>query len=233
MSLRKRIADSEVVLGWVARRIAGYIRWVHRTSRWEKIGYEPLDAVLKSGEPVIGVLWHQRLALTPYFFPMDLGPICTLTSSARAGSMVGRVQLLFGMQTIAMSSHKRHVALSREILGKMKQGVSIGIAADGPRGPERVSSIVPLIWARSSGKRVFLFTYSARKGRLAGSWDRMLLPAPYNEGVFLVREWTKTVPRKASEAEIEALRLDLEAESNALTAEADRMMGRVPFEEGG
>lgn len=232
-SLRKRIADSEGANDWLARRIAGYIRWVHRTSRWQRIGYGPLEELVRAGEPVIVVLWHQRLMMSPYFHPLDLGPICSITSAARAGSMVGRVQLLFGMDTIRMSSHKRHVALSREVLGKMKQGISIGIAADGPRGPERISSTVPLVWARSSGKRVFVITYSAKRGRLAGTWDRMLLPSPYNEGVFLCREWTETVPRKATEDEIETRRQSLEAVLNAATAECDQLMGRTPFEEGG
>ncbi|MEY8839133.1 lysophospholipid acyltransferase family protein, partial [Cribrihabitans sp. XS_ASV171] len=140
------------------------------------------------------------------------------------------VQMLFGMDTIAMSSHKRHVALSREVLGKMKQGISIGIAADGPRGPERVCSTVPLVWARSSGKRVFGITYSVRHAREAGTWDRLLLPRPWrNEGVFLCSEWKKPVARKASEEEIEALRQDLEDHMNAITAEADRMVGRAPW----
>ena len=145
--------------------------------------------------------------------------------------MVGRVQKLFGMDTIAMSSHKRHVALSREVLGMMKQGISIGIAADGPRGPERVCSTVPLIWARTSGKRVFGITYSVRHGREMNSWDRLLLPKTRgNEGVFLCREWTREVPRKASEEQIEELRLDLERHMNDITAEADRMVGRTPWE---
>ncbi|MCV2888459.1 lysophospholipid acyltransferase family protein [Ruegeria aquimaris] len=230
MSLRKKIADSEAVLNWAARRIASYIRMVHRKTRWQRIGYEELDQLAAAGEPVIVVLWHQRLAQSPYFFPLDKGRICSITSAARAGSMVGRVQKLFGMDTIAMSSHKRHVALSREVLGLMKQGISIGIAADGPRGPERVSSTVPLVWARASGKRVFGITYSVRHGRELGSWDRLLLPRPWcNEGVFLCREWTDPVPRKASEGEVEALRQSLEDHMNEITAEADRMVGRTPW----
>lgn len=230
MSLRKKIADSEAVLNWAALRIASYIRMVHRNTRWQRIGYGELDQLAAAGEPVIVVLWHQRLAQSPYFFPLDKGRICSITSAARAGSMVGRVQKLFGMNTIAMSSHKRHVALSREVLGLMKQGISIGIAADGPRGPERVSSTVPLIWARTSGKRVFGITYSVRHGRELGSWDRLLLPRPWrNDGVFLCREWTDPVPRKASEEEIEALRQSLEDHMNEITAEADRMVGRTPW----
>lgn len=230
MSLRRKLADSEALLNWVARRIAGYIRLVHRNTTWQRIGYDDLDRLADEGEPVIVVLWHQRLAQSPYFFPLDKGRICSITSAARAGSMVGRVQQLFGMDTIAMSSHKRHVALSREVLGKMKQGISIGIAADGPRGPERVSSTVPLVWARSSGKRVFGITYSVRHGREAGSWDRLLLPRVWhNEGVFLCREWTDPVPRKASDEQIETLRQSLERHMNDITAEADRMVGRAPW----
>ena len=230
MSIRKKIADSEVVLNWVARRIASYIRLVHRNTRWQRIGYEELDQLAKQGEPVIVVLWHQRLVQSPYFFPLDKGHICSITSAARAGSMMGRVQTLFGMDTIAMTSRKRHVAQSREVLGKMKQGVSIGIAADGPRGPERVSSTVPLVWARTSGKRVFCITYSTRHCREAGTWDRLLLPRPWrNDGVFLCREWTAPVSRKATKEQIEALRLSLEKHMNDLTAEADRMVGRNPW----
>ncbi len=233
MSLRQNIANSEAVLNWAARRIAGYIRMVHRNTRWQRIGYEELDKLAEQAEPVIVVLWHQRLAQSPYFFPLDKGRICSITSAARAGSMVGRVQQLFGMDTIAMSSHKRHVALSREVLGKMKQGISIGIAADGPRGPKRVSSTVPLVWARSSGKRVFGITYSTRYGGEAGTWDRLLMPRPWrNEGVFLCREWTDTVPRKANEEEIEVLRQSLETHMNDITAEADRMVGRKPWSPG-
>lgn len=228
MSLRKRIADSEGFNNAVAAVSSWYIRLVHRTSTWERHGFEVLEDIVRSGEPVIVVLWHQRLLMTPYFFPLHLGPICSITSSARAGSMVGRIQKRFGFQTIAMSSHKRHVALSREVLGKMKQGVTIGIAADGPRGPARVSSTVPLVWARASGKRVFTITYSARRGTEAGTWDRMLLPGPWNKGVFMCREWARTVPRKASEDEVETLRQDLQRQLNDLTAECDARMGRVP-----
>ena len=218
VSLRKRIANSEGFNNTVAALCERYIRFAYRTSTWEREGYEELDALVSQGEPVIVVLWHQRLLMTPYFFPLDLGPICSITSAARAGSMVGRIQERFGFKTIAMSSHKRHVALSREVLGMIRDGVSIGIAADGPRGPERILSTVPLVWARASGKRVFVITYAARKAREAGTWDRMLLPGPWNSGVFMCREWCHTVPRKADEAQIEALRLDMETALNDLTA---------------
>lgn len=228
MSLRKRIADSAGFQNGVASLCARYLRFVHRSSDWERRGFEEMDRLVAGGEPVIVVLWHQRLLMTPWFFPVHLGPVCSITSSARAGSMAGLIQTKFGFQTVAMSSHKRHVALSRAVLGKIRDGVSIGIAADGPRGPERQMSTVPLVWARSSGKRVFLVSFSAEKMRETGTWDRMLLPAPWNRGVILCREWAREVPRKASEAEFEALRLDMQEALNDVTAESDRLVGREP-----
>ncbi len=227
-SLRKRIADSDAFNDAVAALLAGYVRFVHRTSRWQRLGFEPLDDLVRAGEPAIVVLWHQRLIASPYLFPLDLGPVCSLTSAGRAGRLAGRMQQRFGMSTIAMSSHKRHVALSREVLGKLRQGISIGIAADGPRGPGRVASTVPLVWARASGKRVFAISFSARKAREAGTWDRMLLPAPWNDGVLMCREWRETVPRKASPEQIETLRLSLQTLLNDLTAQCDERVGRVP-----
>lgn len=226
LSLRKRIADNDAFLGWAARRFAGYVRWVHRSSDWRRIGFEPLDTLVEQGEAAIVVLWHQRLVMSPYMFPVDKAPICTITSSARAGSMAGRVQTLFGMETIAMSSHKRHVALSREVLAKIAAGISIGIAADGPRGPARQCSMVPLVWARASGKRVFVVTFAARNAARAGTWDRMLLPRPCTSGVILCREWARSVPRKAGAEQIETLRRDLETQLNDTTAEADQMVAR-------
>lgn len=229
MSIRKKIADSEWAKSAVARLFAGYVRLVHATSAWDRIGYAPLDDLVAAGEPVIVVVWHQRLVMGSYMFPLDLAPLCGITSAARAGSMFGRIQTRFGMQHIAMASRQRHVALSREVILKVREGVSVALAADGPRGPERICSQVPLQWARATGKRVFVVACATRHAMEAATWDRMLFPRPMTRGVMLCREWDKHVPRKASEAEIEDLRLDLQAHLNAVTAEADEYIGREVY----
>lgn len=226
MSLRKRIADSERYNDALASVLERYVRFCHRTTRWQRLGFEPLDALVGAGTPAIAALWHQRLMLAPYLFPVELGPICSITSSGRAGTLAGRMQTRFGFQTIAMSSHKRHVALSRDVLGRIKSGVSVGIATDGPRGPARQASTVPLVWARAAGVRIFGVAFSTRKAKRLGTWDRMFLPMPFDTGALVCREWPQTVPRKASPEQIEALRLDLQAHLNAVTEEADRAANR-------
>lgn len=90
LSLRKKIADSAWLNNSVQGAFAAHIRFAHRTSKWERHGFEPMDAALSAGEPVIMVLWHQRLLMAPFLFSRELGPFCSLTSSGRAGGWLGK-----------------------------------------------------------------------------------------------------------------------------------------------
>jgi len=185
-----------------------------------------MDACVERGEPVIMVLWHQRLVMAGYAFPVHLGPISSLTTDARAGRMAGQVLNRFGYDTVPMSSRRRHVALSREILRRIKAGSSIGLAVDGPGGPARVASQVPLIWARESDCSVFAVAFSSLRVLKLPTWDRLMFPLPWSCGALTCQEWTETVPRTADEEETERLRLSLEAAIDAVTDAADDAVGR-------
>lgn len=227
MSLRRHIADSAWFNTTVEGALAGHIRFAQRQSHWQRTGFDAMDQAVRNGEPVIMALWHQRLTMAPFLFDRSLGPFCSLTSSARAGRLAGQVLGRFGFDTVPMSSHKRHVALSRTVLGKIREGKSIGIAVDGPRGPARVASTVPIAWARASGCRIFCVSFSANRVLSLPTWDRMMLPLPWTRGVLMCREWSETVTRKASPAETEAQRASLEAALNDVTDASDRAAGRL------
>ncbi|ANP36536.1 Uncharacterized protein in bacteria [Phaeobacter gallaeciensis] len=228
MSLRKRIADSPRFNRTIEGLFAAYVRFAYRTSRWQRSGFEEMDACVKRGEPVIFVLWHQRLIMAPYLFDTSLGRICALTSAARAGRLAGQILVRLGFETIPMSSHKRHVALSREVLRRTKEGCSIGIAADGPRGPARISSGVPITWARMTGCRVFTVAFAEKKVLKLPTWDKQMLPLPFSRGVLICQEWQETVPKKPTDDEAEALRQSLETSLDQITDKADQAAGRAP-----
>jgi len=228
VSLRKRIADSPRFNRTIEGLFAAYVRFAYRTSRWQRSGFEEMDACVKRGEPVIFVLWHQRLIMAPYLFDTSLGRICALTSAARAGRLAGQILVRLGFETIPMSSHKRHVALSREVLRRTKEGCSIGIAADGPRGPARISSGVPITWARMTGCRVFTVAFAEKKVLKLPTWDKQMLPLPFSRGVLICQEWQETVPKKPTDDEAEALRQSLETSLDQITDKADQAAGRAP-----
>ncbi len=226
MSLRKSIADSAWLNRGVEAIVAGWIRFAYGTSRWERIGFAPLDQLLEQGEPAIVVLWHQRLMMAPYLFEPERGPICTLTSTGRAGRMAGQVVARFGLGTLAMKSHDRNLALTRQVLSRVKSGCSVGIAADGPRGPARVAAGAPVAWARASGKRVFVVSFSARKVWECGTWDRMWMPVPFTRGCLMCREWDVTIPRSADAQTSEQYRVLLQQALEDVTKASDQQAGR-------
>lgn len=228
MSLRKKIADSPRFNRTVEGLVAAYVRFAFRTSRWRREGFEGMDACVRNGEPVIFVVWHQRLIMAPFLFDTSLGRICALTSAARAGRMAGQILVRLGFETIPMASRQRHVALSREVLRRTKEGCSIGIAADGPRGPARVSSTVPVVWARMTGCRVFTVAFAERRVIKLPTWDKQMLPLPFSRGVLLCREWQGDVPKKPTDEEAEALRLSIESSLDQITDAADDAAGRAP-----
>lgn len=228
MSLRRKLADSPRLNGAVEALIAGYVRVAHATSRWEHSGFEEMEAELARGEPVIFCVWHQRLIMAPWMFDQRLGKFCSLTSSARAGRLVGGVLGRFGFATVPMSSHKRHVALSREVLRRIADGYTVGIAVDGPRGPARIASTVPLVWARSTGKRIFVLSWSARRRIRASSWDRFMLPLPFSRGVMMCRAFNEEVPRGLDVEGTEELRRRLEQALDDVTDASDIAVGRRP-----
>ncbi|MCY4305299.1 MAG: DUF374 domain-containing protein [Aestuariivita sp.] len=220
-SLRKRIADNPIVNRAVENCIAAYIRFAYRTSRFDRYGFEALDACVARNESVIMVLWHQRLVMAGYAFPVHLGPILSLTTSARAGRLIGQILRRFGLDNMAMASKQRHIKRSRQILKLIGEGASIGIAVDGPGGPARIAKDVPLKWARASNARVFAVSFSANRVLRMPTWDRLMLPIPWSRGVIHCREWPELVPRCATDSDIERLRLSLEKTINAVTDETD------------
>ncbi len=226
MSLRKKIADSPHFNRAIEGLFANYVRFAFRTSRWQRKGFEEMDACAARGEPVIFVLWHQRLIMAPYMFDTSKGRICALTSAARAGRLAGQILVRLGFETIPMSSHQRHVALSREVLRRTKDGCSIGLAADGPRGPARRSSEVPVMWARMTGCRVFTVAFAQPRVMKLPTWDKQMLPLPFSRGVFLCEEWTETVPKKPSEDQVSALQKSISDALDTITARADSLADR-------
>lgn len=228
MSLRKKIIDSDRYANIITGLTSRYLRFAYRTSKWQRLGFEAMDDAVRNGDTVIMVMWHQRLIMIPYMFDTSLGKCCGLTSSARAGTMVGKLMRRFGVDFVPMASRTRHVALSRIVLKRMKNGDSLIIAADGSRGPARQSSTVPVVWGRVSGKRIFAVGYSSRRAIEIPTWDKTMIPAPFTRGVLMCQEWTQKVPRNGSEEDYEALRLDLQALLDDVTDSCDQTIGRTP-----
>jgi lysophospholipid acyltransferase (LPLAT)-like uncharacterized protein len=202
------------------------MRFCHATTRWHRSGFEEMDDFLRAGKPVLAVVWHERIWMSTYMFNTDLGRICALTTKSQIAH-VGHLMLeSFDFEAEMIDPKRNPIAINRRVLRRIRDGCSIAFAPDGTRGPSRVCKPYPVKWVRQTQVPVFCVTFSMRRTLRLPTWDRAHVPLPFNRGALLARKWTQTVPADADESQLEALTRDLGAALNAVTTEADRIVGR-------
>lgn len=223
--LGKAIGRSEAVRRAACWILAQYIRLAHGLGRWEVEGGAFPARYWDEGKPFILCFWHGRLLMMPYCWRRDK-VIHMLISAHRDGQLIADTVAHFGIKTAAGSSTRGGAGALRVILKALKAGDYVGITPDGPRGPRmRVGGGIIDV-ARLSGAPILPATYSSRRGRFLGSWDRFRVVWPGSNGLFL---WGEPL-YVSRDADIEATRQTLEERMNALCAEADRRCGQKPVE---
>lgn len=221
--LRKRLENSALLTGMVAGMMSAWIRLCDSTTRWERHGWDELQAALADG-PVVLLLWHECSAFGMKHWPSRWGPLTSLTDSSPMGRVSGGVQRRMGLNPIVMEAKRANRAASRAVLRRLHDGVSIGLTGDGPTGPAREMKDAGLEWARATGVPVFLYAFDTeRKWRLK-TWDRMIWPKPFTRGVSLYARWDGHLPRKATPEAVTAARDDIASRLTALTLQAQSLI---------
>lgn len=223
------LARRRAVQRAVSWLLASYVGFVYRTTRWTFVGFEEREALAESGERFLIMLWHNRLAMMPVSFNTRKWRLTILTSKHRDGQLVRGLFERFRIASIAVGSRDADVSAAREVARAVRDGSFIGVTPDGPRGPRMRVKPHLVSLARLCNARVTFMTYSVRRRLVLGSWDRFIVPLPFNEGVFI---WSRgfQLPRKLGEADTEAWCRTLEEGLSRLTEEADRMMGHEPMQ---
>lgn len=229
----KRILRSAPVVRLTADAIALYVRFVHATSRWETRGIEYPQPFWRDGKPFIGAFWHGRLLMMPLAWTTHR-PMHVLISQHRDGELIARAMDPFGIGTVRGSSAKHGkadkggTAALRSILQVLKRGEYVTVTPDGPRGPRMRASAGIVAAARLARVPVIPTTYGVARRRLAASWDRFLIPWPFNRGIYL---WGEPIDVHSDENEsLEQAALRVERALNALCEAADRHCGQPPVE---
>lgn len=224
--LRRRIEKSALLARLIATVIAWYLRFCIITSKWEIEGVEQLQKDIVDG-PVLCALWHGRLLMIAPHWPRITGSLSCLHDTAPVGRAAGALQAYFGLQPIEMSAKRSNVAASRAVMKRAKEGVSIGITADGPTGPGFAVKDAPLEWARIMQRPIYGYAFSTKRHRILKTWDNMMVPLPFTRGAVVFDRLDVTVGRKASADEIEKSRETMALELNRVTQIADHVASRI------
>lgn len=228
MSLVKRLTRSDSVRAALCWLGSVFIRLVRNTGSWRVEGADIPAAFWDRDEPFILAFWHGRIMMMPYCWRRDK-TINMLISQHRDGQFIAKTVSHFGIDTVVGSSSKGGSAALRAMLRALKQGQSVGITPDGPRGPRMRASDGVVHVARMSGVPVIPCGFSARRRKVLGSWDRFNVAFPFSRGIFVWGEPVR-VPADASPEKLEEARLAVEDGLTAVTQAADRLMGHVPVE---
>lgn len=228
MAFGKGVLRSRLGLASLAWLFARYTGLVYATSRWQTLGREEADALLGAGRPFIAAFWHGRLMMAPQGWRAE--PVMhVVVSRHRDGESIARAVRHLGVATIRGSRTRGGAAALRASLRLLREGGYLGITPDGPRGPRMRVQPGIIALARLSGVPILPATYAVSRRKVAGSWDRFVIALPFSRGVYL---WGQPihVAADADEAAMERSRLLLEERLNALTADADHMVGAAPIE---
>lgn len=187
-----------------------YLYWVGISSRiiWRNL--EIRKSLEKEEKNFIYAFWHGRQFFIPWAY-RNLGFYC-LVSKSKDGEYISQVIHLFGLGTIRGSSSRGAAQALKELSHALKEGKTIGLTPDGPRGPQREVAPGILYIAQKTSKPILPLTYSAKYKIIFKGWDNYWIPLPFNT---LVIDYGKPIYIGPKD--------DLKEKGDTLKKELDRM----------
>lgn len=228
----KRIWRSPVTQEAVGGLMAGYLTFVHRTTRWEIVTPDLLDD-LKADGPVIAAMWHGQHFLVSFFVPE--GVKAKVLISRHGDGEVNAIALRrLGHGLVRGSGghgqpekiRKRGgVQALRELLRVLADGYMVAMTADVPK-VSRVAGEGVALLAKLSGRPVYPVAVVTSWRITLKSWDKATISLPFSRGVLVLGLPVRVAP-DADAGMVEEARARVEQELDAVHARAyERLGGR-------
>jgi len=223
----RRNSSIQEIGSWV---IAILIKSLAKSIRWDTHIPPSTEKLFRTNRPIILVFWHNRiLSMTAGWDACR--HITLLRSPHRDGLLIGRAIGHLGYKTIAGSSNNNGSNGLRKLLKELRQGISIGITPDGPRGPRMRLAMGTITAARLSGIPIIPVAWNVERRTLLGTWDKMILAHPFTNGVFVFGK-PISIPKGLDRDEEEHYRLMVEEELNKVSSTSDLHYKHSPIEPG-
>lgn len=154
--------------------------------------------------------------------------LSVMASRSRDGELMGRALQWLGYRVVRGSSSRGGAGGLKGLIDcVLKEGRDADLAVDGPRGPVyRVKPGVLLLAQATGAMLVPGAAAASRRFVFKKAWNRCYFPLPFSRCVIVYGEPFR-VPKDLTDAEFEALRLDLEARLLELKREAEGRFART------
>ena len=224
--LTRKIAYSFLVRELICSIISIYMKLVYASSKKIFVNREIIFEAARNKTPLIITFWHNRLMMVPFATrePKKLFSkynVMTLASRHGDGYFVGRIMERLGLISIYGSSQggrksSRGIDLKsfRKIFDGLKNGYSLGLTPDGPRGPNQKINGEIVNIARISGAGILAMSYSCSRFKQLNTWDKFQIPLPFGTLCFYFDSKPLYVAKNASAQEVEMIKIASEKRMN-------------------
>lgn len=228
----KRLGRQPWVLSGVGALLAGYLKLVYRTNRFV-VAPEGVHARMEADLPVIVAMWHGQHFMVPFAKPSHW-PAKVMISRSADGEINAIAARKFGLGLIRASGGRNARQIKKrggmrgfiEAVRALKDGYSIAMTADVPKGPARKSGVGIVQLAKHSGRPILPVAVATSRSIELNSWDKASVNLPFGRGGIAVGELIR-VPADTEEDALEAYRLQVEEGLNTVTRQAYELVGRA------
>ena len=202
-----------------------YVLTVYKTSKVNLKNRKKIENLLERNESFIYSFWHDQLLMCPLTWQSN-SSIKVLISKHRDGDIIAQLISNLGFEAIRGSTHKTNkiknkggLLSARKMIKSLKNGISIGISPDGPKGPRHKVSEGILSISRLSKSVILPVGIGFKKKWVLNTWDKFIIPKPFNEITVI---WGDPIPAITNEKNNHQFKTKLESKMNNLTAQANK-----------
>ena len=175
------IAKSLSCIAWAVISLWSRSLKVHQKGRHAH------DLLVRDGRTVIYAFWHDSMFLLPAAHRNS--GIVVMVSESRDGEIMARLLKLYGFDVVRGSSKRKGHKALLALVHRMQRGKSVAFAVDGPRGPMHEVKEGAVFLAGIMQAPVIPVATASKQYRTAEkSWDKLMLPIPFTDGMVLFGE---------------------------------------------
>lgn len=178
-----------------------------------------IDDLKKNNKNFILGFWHSTMLL-PWYLNRDKN-FAGLTSKSKDGDLLAKILKKWNYQVLRGSSSEGGDIALGLMVDFAKNGYSIAITPDGPKGPPNKLKAGAVVAARKSGLPLVLAGIGFKKKRYLRSWDRFQIPKFFT-AVNVIYSDPVYVPENLSREETSKVIKECEKKLNELQSEAEK-----------
>lgn len=180
----KKIGKSRLFLGFASYLIRFYVFLLTQTCKIELNFSKETFELLNQEKQFLACCWHGRLLLV---LPLikHLGKFIAVVSSHGDGLILKNILEKMGHRIASGSTRKGAVKAMQMLLKNIKDGYSVALTPDGPKGPRfKVNSSIMAL-SEKHNLPVITMCYSATRAKVLSSWDKFIVPIPFFSKILI------------------------------------------------